>query len=157
SLRKDPHKRLRDIGDALMEIESTSTNVGEPKPSARKNAREQLAWIAAAVLVIALIVMTRLYVRSGPAPLAEPGEFTVAPADGSFYTGGVSDFAISPDGRHLAFAASKQGVSMLWVRSLSTSELRVLPGTEGARFPFWKPDSEALGFFANRQLKTVRL
>jgi Tol biopolymer transport system component len=73
------------------------------------------------------------------------------------YSGYASEFAISPDGRHVAFAASYQGVSALWVRSLSTSELRVLPGTEGARSPFWKPDSESLGFFADLQLKTIRL
>jgi eukaryotic-like serine/threonine-protein kinase len=156
-LRKDPHKRLHDIADARIEIESASTDGAEPTPAAPRSVRERLAWIVAATLAIALIVVTLLYLRSAPQPPTEVVEFPVAPVEDSLYSGNASEFAISPDGRHLAFAASNQGVSMLWVRSISTSELRVLPGTEGARGPFWKPDSESLGFFANEQLKTIRL
>ena len=31
----------------------------------------------------------------------------------------------------------------------------VLPGTEGASYPFWSPDGRWLGFFANGKLKTI--
>ena len=75
----------------------------------------------------------------------------------SRYTGTAPEFAISPDGRHVAFAATTQGVSTLWVRSLATLAQRSIPGTEGARNPFWSPDSESLGFFASGQLKTIRV
>ena len=57
----------------------------------------------------------------------------------------------------MAFAASWQGVPMLWVRSLATLEVRSLPGTDGAAGPFWSPDSRSLGFFARNQLKTVQV
>ena len=46
---------------------------------------------------------------------------------------------------------------MLWVRSFETPEPRTLAGTEGAMYPFWSPDSQAIGFFARRQIKTIQL
>ena len=40
---------------------------------------------------------------------------------------------------------------------MNALEARVLPGTDGALFPFWSPDSRSLGFFAENKLKTVDL
>lgn len=156
-LRKDAHKRLHDIADALIEIESPSEFAPVREPAGRRSIRELFAWSAAAVLGIALITITLFHLRGGSAASMDVVEIPIAPAEGSLYSGNASEFAISPDGRHLAFAASYQGRSMIWVRSLSTSEPRMLPGTEGGRAPFWKPDSESLGFFADLQLKTIQL
>jgi Tol biopolymer transport system component len=46
---------------------------------------------------------------------------------------------------------------MLWVRPIAKPAWRQLPETQGADGPFWSPDSQSLGFFANGQLKTVRI
>ena len=62
---------------------------------------------------------------------------------------------MSPDGRHLAFAATSEGKTLLWVRSLDSPLPRALPGTEGAVSPFWSPDSRSLGFFAQQKLKRI--
>jgi eukaryotic-like serine/threonine-protein kinase len=61
--------------------------------------------------------------------------------------------AISPDGQRVAFGASLEGKTSLWVRDLGSLDARALPGTEGASLPFWSPDSRFLGFFANGKLK----
>jgi Tol biopolymer transport system component len=68
--------------------------------------------------------------------------------------------AISPDGRRIAFLASSSvGVnvagSQIWVRSLDTASARPLPGTEGADYLFWSPDSRFIGFVALGRLKKV--
>ena len=47
--------------------------------------------------------------------------------------------------------------SVLWLRSLDSLTARPLPGTEGASFPFWSPDSRFIGFFAGGMLKKVTL
>jgi Tol biopolymer transport system component len=60
--------------------------------------------------------------------------------------------AISPDGRKLVFEANSEG-SRLWLRSLGSTVARPLPGTEGASYPFWSPDSRSVGFFADGKLK----
>jgi DNA-binding winged helix-turn-helix (wHTH) protein/Tol biopolymer transport system component len=71
----------------------------------------------------------------------------------------ASGAVVSPDGRHLAFVARRRdnGRPELWVRSLDAPQARALPGTEGAFRPFWSPDSQALGFFAEGRLKRVGL
>ena len=63
-------------------------------------------------------------------------------------------FALSPDGRRVAFVGDYQGQPTLWMRSLDTAEAKPLPGTQGARRPFWSPDSRSIGFFAFTELKT---
>ena len=64
-------------------------------------------------------------------------------------------FAISPDGRRIAFTAQANGSLMLWVRELDSLDARPLPGTETAAFPFWSPDSRSIGFFTPFKLKVV--
>ena len=65
---------------------------------------------------------------------------------------------LSPDGTSIAFAASgADGKTALWVRPMNMVEAHILPGTEGAIFPFWSPDSHAVGFFSNSKLKTIDL
>jgi Tol biopolymer transport system component len=66
--------------------------------------------------------------------------------------------AISPDGSTLAFvAADSSGNDLLWIRRLDKLDATPLPGTDGAYFPFWSPDSKAVAFFAQRKLKKISL
>lgn len=67
------------------------------------------------------------------------------------------NFALSPDGDMLAFAATDaSGQSSLWVRPLSSSEAHRLDQTEGALLPFWSPDSQYIGFWAGARLRKIR-
>jgi Tol biopolymer transport system component len=43
------------------------------------------------------------------------------------------------------------------VRSLDSLAARLLPGTEGANFPFWSPDSKSLAFFTPSKLMRVEI
>jgi eukaryotic-like serine/threonine-protein kinase len=77
------------------------------------------------------------------------------PPDESFLPYG---FTISPDARRLAFVAlDNEGESALWIRDLSGVGTLRLSATEGATFPFWAPDNERIGFFADRKLKIIEL
>ena len=66
-------------------------------------------------------------------------------------------FAVSPDGRKLAFTAALNGTMTLWVRSLDSLEARPLAGAGLASWPFWSPDSSSIGFFAPSKLKVVEI
>ena len=63
--------------------------------------------------------------------------------------------AISPDGRYLAFVAAAEGTSRLYVRPIDSFETTPVKGTDGASGPFFAPDGEWLGFFANGRLQKV--
>jgi dipeptidyl aminopeptidase/acylaminoacyl peptidase len=73
--------------------------------------------------------------------------------------GGRADsFALSPDGRQLAFTApDKDGQERLWLRPLASADTRMLPGTEGAMSPFWSPDSRRIAFLTVSELKSIDL
>jgi Tol biopolymer transport system component len=62
-------------------------------------------------------------------------------------------FALSPDGRQLAFLANGEAGPQLWLRPLDQVSARPLAGTAGATLPFWAPDSRSIGFFADAKLK----
>ena len=67
-------------------------------------------------------------------------------------------FALSPDGRRLVFVASVgHEPSQLWLRDLHSLKPEPMPRHAGRRYPFWSPDSESIGFFANGSLKRIDL
>ena len=69
--------------------------------------------------------------------------------------------ALSPDGRRIVTLVPDEAaplqLSQLAVRALDGSNFVLLPGTEGARDPFWSPDGRFIGFFdvASSRLKVV--
>ena len=89
--------------------------------------------------------------RSSAASSAEVLRLSILPPDNSAF----ESFAVSPDGRKLAFTAFLQGKPMLCVRSLDSLDAKPLAGTDFASSPFWSPDSQSIGFFTPSKLKTI--
>jgi WD40-like Beta Propeller Repeat len=66
---------------------------------------------------------------------------------------------LSPDGQLMAFLGRKKhspraeggtGIgNIIVLRRMSTGEVGPIAGTDGAIFPFWSPDGQFLGFFAD--------
>jgi serine/threonine-protein kinase len=65
--------------------------------------------------------------------------------------------AVSPNGAHLVYVASRHGVYQLHVRSIDRLASTTLLGTVGAAAPFFSPDSQWVGFFAGGKLKKIRI
>ena len=158
-LRKDARERLRDIGDARIEIDEIAkggvlATPGEPAPAGPGRRTLGLA-VTAAVLVTALAVAGIMRASVRP-PELRPLHLSVQGPEGSVLSDEVPDIVISPDGSRLAFMAiDSVGIGHLWIRPLSSTEPRMLPGTERALIPFWSPDGRNLAFFANASLKRV--
>jgi serine/threonine protein kinase len=161
-LRKDPGTRLHDIADALIELEDSNKPVAstssatDAAPGTLHRVRGRLGWIVAALVALAMSGTMLLDRRTVPPAKPELVEFPILPPEGSSFTRRAVEFAVSPDARHVAFVATSKAESSLWVRSFGAADPRPLPGTEGARNPFWSPDSQSIGFFAGNQVKTVQ-
>ncbi len=111
-------------------------------------------WIPWAIAAGALLALAVFGLLRFTTPSAQPAMVRF----GVSIPGGLSrhaGLAISPDGRSIAIAAVEEGKFRLRVRPLDSLEARLLPGADGARFPFWSPDSKQIGFFADGKLKTI--
>jgi serine/threonine-protein kinase len=65
-----------------------------------------------------------------------------------------TDVVLAPDGSGVVFVSTdSSGVSRVRLRRFDRSSSVDLPGTEGARGPFWSPDARWVGFWAHGQLK----
>jgi serine/threonine protein kinase len=128
-LQKDARQRLRDIGEARIALDDVLSGTKEPLSPVREKSST-------------LSHLIRVQI-----PL--PDNVALAPT-------GV--FALSPDGRHLAFAGrSSDGVLRLWIRSLDSLEIRPLYGSESQQFLpfFWSPDSRFLAFDGGGKLRKI--
>jgi Tol biopolymer transport system component len=157
-LAKDPETRwhsTHDLHDELTWIAEASSQVALVAPAARRGSGGRVAWALGAMAVLAigaLAIPATLYVRR---PVSEPvvTRFDVVTPP----TGDAFSFALSHDGRQLAFVANGERGRQLWLRPLDDVRAQPLPGTEGAEYPFWAPDGRAIGFFADGKLKRIDL
>jgi Tol biopolymer transport system component/DNA-binding winged helix-turn-helix (wHTH) protein len=120
-------------------------------------ARERL-WMGTSVLLLAFLLVTLGFAFSSRRSLpvsGDPMRFPIFLPDNMSL---ASDAVLAPDGQRIAFAArGPSGTSVLMVRAFTSSETRILSDTEGASNPFWSPDSQWIGFFAEGKLKRVGL
>jgi eukaryotic-like serine/threonine-protein kinase len=164
-LAKDPENRWQSTNDLLFALRSfgAPATAADPKQNTRRLSPN--FWWAAGLLSVGVFLLARGWRLSGPrsADASHPPEirFKVFPPKGAeFFSGYDVPFALSPDGRRLAYVAiNGEGVRQLWVRSLTsdTEDTKVLRGTVGAQSPFWSPDGEWIGFFAANSLKKIRV
>jgi eukaryotic-like serine/threonine-protein kinase len=156
ALRKDASMRLRDMGDVRIELsEILAGGAEEPAPAAPArgvNGSWRAAAVAALVLAAALAGLLVLR-RPAAAPVTR---LEIASPDPDTDITERGNYAISPDGRALAFAMpDSAGIRHLHVRPIDSPESRVLEGTEGAMWPFWSPDGRDLGYFTANKLRRI--
>ena len=157
-LQRDKNKRLRDIGDARLELEEALRSPGgaddaPPGTPARTRLIGRLAWPVAALLAIGAAYATWV-AWIAPKPVATPIRLTAdLGASAPFETGAGPHFALSPDGSKLVFLAGSP--AQLYVRPIDSLEARALDDTNDAVDPFWSPDAQWIGFYQDNKIKKV--
>ncbi|MBA2705989.1 MAG: serine/threonine-protein kinase, partial [Blastocatellia bacterium] len=157
-LEKSPEQRFQSARDVAFALEALSglsssrtTTTTLTLPAERPKNRERL-WITAVVLLsLALLTLAFLYLRR-PQVESYAMRFSVPLPEKA---AGAISLAISPDGRRVAFVASSEGKTQVWVRAIDSLTAQPLAGTEEALNLFWSPDSRSIGFFAGGKLKKV--
>jgi serine/threonine protein kinase len=153
-LTKDPRQRLRDIGDARIElqtepIETSRKQAINPKMAESRAVRVAVTWALIGAMAGAAITTVLVFTRAAPSPSISEIRLEAATPGASEFTA----FAISPDGRMLVYQATTGGRTQLWTRALNSDRPQPVPSSEGGNFPFWSPDSRSIAFFADSQLK----
>ena len=146
-LERDPGKRLRDAGDARLDLEEALSGSPSEPAAVRATPAERVPtrWPAVAAAAAATAVLaaggTWLALRPGGSP-RQPSRFAIdVPADLR-----VNDLAVSPDGRRLAFSGTRGGKRQLYLRMLERLEAQPIAGSEGGFHPFFSPDGEWIGY-----------
>jgi serine/threonine protein kinase len=154
-LEKDPRRRLRDIGDAAIEL-ALDRHSDVPDPP--RTQQRLLPWMVTALSCVLAGVFGLLWLWRS-VPEIRTIQFTLGPPPATRFqsnTGIYPGIAVSPDGRFLVLGAvPASGGSSLWLQPLDGLTPRPLPGTEGAVFPFWSPDSKSIAFVAEGKLKRL--
>ncbi len=164
-LAKDPEDRWQSAGDLRRELRWIAGGGADgPKVAAAKPSRSRVVWIAAAALVLAGAALVLLRLRMPAAAFPGAIRFEVPPPErGRVVVSSVTAtyFALSPDGRKVAFCAMSPAAATSWngaqifVRALDSAAVLPIAGTEGAYSPFWSPDGSWIAFFADGKLKKV--
>ena len=147
-LQKEPDERYNSVKDIAKDLKrfkresgrSKVTRVSRPayiqsdtrqieaKPTAKFNT-ERIVWITALVVVVAVFIMKMMSsvdVEKQP-PLNV--RFTISPPEKTV----IGETTVSPNGKIVAFSATGEGLTLLWVRPLSALNSQALPGTEKCR------------------------
>jgi eukaryotic-like serine/threonine-protein kinase len=153
-LDKDTKYRLRDIADAREHLhgESHASTDAAIASTTVRGRRARLAWIAGAVaLIVALGIPAAVHLHEAPPPELRL-QIATPPTSLPLH------FALSPDGRYIVFVAdgsSSDAAQRLYLRALDNIVAQPMAGTDGARHPFWSPDSRSIGFFAAEKLYRI--
>ncbi|MBI1826795.1 MAG: protein kinase [Planctomycetes bacterium] len=165
SLAKDPDSRWQSAADVADELrwiaEDGSQSMSPEADSYRRKRRESIAWLSAAVCAIVAVYYAVDSYRAASPVSRVVRAFVPAPEKCKFVfmgqgSGGSGAVTISPDGTQLAFVAKPPAEpERMYLRPLDSLTARPLPGTEGARYPFWSYDGKSICFFAGGKLKKI--
>jgi len=164
-LEKDPHGRLRDIGDAGIEISETlmdsgsATRITAPVPgvSGTWGLRRLIPSIVGVVLVAtasSMITWTAKRPVFTPAPVSS---FPVSLPKNRMLAENNPAIAVSPDGKRLVYVGGLGAARRLLLREINQVKGKELPETKVASFPFFSPDGKSIGFGADGTLKILFL
>lgn len=169
-LQKDPRQRLQAIGEARIAIEEARSGSPVPDASAVAVATQSLwqsgtAWLALGLALGAVSAgVIAWYLH--PAPARPPvTRFAFAfnspggqsPASAGFPMRDFPAVAISPDGSEVAYVGSSGEKTQVYLRPMDRLEAQAVPGSENATTPFFSPDSQWIGFFADGKLKKASI
>jgi Tol biopolymer transport system component len=146
-----------DLGDELTWIAQASTTSGAVAAAAvtavpRRGGRALLIATGMAIVTLgAALTWSLTRPRTSRGEVLAPRSLALEVPDGiAALHGGL---AVSPDGRTVVFAGGKP--ARLYLRRFDAPGATLIPGTAGARTPFFSPDGESIGYLTNTALMKV--
>jgi len=148
-LQKDPTRRIRDIRDAVLSLEDSSS-----LEVAARRGRRWLPLAAVAATVVGAVMLPGVWSR--PTALPRVGLPSMhldidLGADAGIDAGLSRTIGIAPNGERVLFISNGQ----LRSRRIDDSTTVPLAGTEGVASFAFSPDGQSVAFVADRKLKRV--
>jgi len=159
-LAKDPDNRWQTARDLMLELKWIAEAQPAGAPAAVGGAGLPFrSWLLAFVLGALATGGIAWMLMRGPStapravaslaiPIPQTAPLSLSPA-------GVVNLALSPDGRRLVYLVERSGSTQLYMREMDRFEVTPIAGAEGAGDPFFSPDGQWLGFFAQGKLKKI--
>jgi Tol biopolymer transport system component len=154
-LEKNPEQRFqsaKDLSFALSSLSGNETSTATRAALAGAAAAPQKSrvglWLGLVSALLAVIVATWFVARrQQPQPQMQ---FALAGTENM----SISQMALSVDGTMLVFVAPDPAseLPMLWTERIGSNHVSAVAGTQGASYPFWSPDAQFLGYFANGKM-----
>jgi eukaryotic-like serine/threonine-protein kinase len=154
-LEKSPEQRFQSAQDMSFALSALSGTESSTMARAAGAPRRTplLPWLASALALVVVAVGT-WFVARRPQPTVRM-QFALAVPDEM----NISHMALSRDGSMLVFVSPEESsaLPMLYVQRVGSSSVTLLPGTQGASYPFWSPDGAYVAFFANGKLQKTAI
>jgi serine/threonine protein kinase len=152
-LAKNSEDRLQTAHDIALQLKWIAQNRAPAVSSLqeKKKNRERLAWLTASTLALMLIASV-LWWRGSKG--TDRATYFSAPLPFA-----ARDVAVSPNGHAVAVVGHRESErsNVIWIYEPGSQDATTLANTEGASSPFWSPDGQSLGFFADGKLKKLNL
>ncbi len=156
-LQKDPRQRVRDMGDVRLMLDGVFESAAPaPPPGAITVAPTPPLWrrvlppLAAATVAGALIGAAAWNAKpADPRPVTRFEH--LLPGDVSFRSSARRSFAVSPDGRRIAYSASDG----LYLHALDEAGDRRVTASDSIVSPAFSPDGDYVAYYEAGQLKRI--
>jgi serine/threonine protein kinase/Tol biopolymer transport system component len=161
-LSKDPDKRLRDLGDARLDIEEALVTREWSKPQQRDRAKAQpLQWLGFILALTFGAISLALYLRprsTTALPDYRTEQFAIRfPNDQGQTDLSRLRLALSRNGDRLAISAFDGRQQQLFLRNRGELEFKPVEGTDEATLPGFSPDGQWLAYFSAGTLMKRRI
>jgi len=172
-LAKEPESRYQHADDLVVDVRAASPDqavapLGAPDPAAQVAAPGGAAaatpvaargtilpWVVASIAIVIAILPWVLRPPGSTGPEIVRFSIDRGELETAAYMG--APFAVSPDGRTIVYLAASGNGEQLFRRRVDELEGTPIPDSLGARAPFFSPDGNHIGFFADGELKRVAL
>ena len=151
-LEKEAKNRWHDIADVRVDLEKLLKDPVAPVvEKARVEPRPVLPWVVGTFVLTAAVVAMAVWNLKPSEPKAVTRFVHDLPKDQRLSGVGRMLVAIAPDGSRLVYVANDQ----LYLRNLDEAVAHPIAGTDETRNPFFSPDGEWIGYWADGQLKKI--
>ena len=160
-LQKDPQRRLRDIGDARLDIEDAiAAPLATGNVASAVDRRRVTAWVITGAVLASVVTASLLLLRQQPQAPAANFTLTIAPPSATGIQPVDSLRArpeISPDGSVVVYHDRMGTLQLRRLNAQSPEPLRPATGTATFSTMLWSSDSKYLVFPDGQTLKRIRV